>query len=68
MSENPFVAFAQLYRNNPVLFVKEVLGVKPDPWQEEFLGHIAANHRRISVRSGPLSPGCSARLGLLSCC
>jgi hypothetical protein len=49
---NPFLAFAKLYKNNPVLFVREVLGVKPDPWQEEFLGHIAANNRRISVRSG----------------
>ena len=49
---NPFLAFGKLYRHNPVLFVKEVLGVKPDPWQEEFLNHIAANNRRISVRSG----------------
>ena len=40
-----------------MLFVKEVLGVKPDPWQEEFLGHIAANHRRaassVELRFGP---------------
>jgi hypothetical protein len=49
---NPFIEFVKLYKNNPVRFVKEVLNVKPDNWQEEFLNHIAANNRRISVRSG----------------
>jgi phage terminase large subunit len=49
---NPFVEFVKLYKNNPVLFVKEVLNTEPDAWQVEFLNHIAAGNRRISVRSG----------------
>lgn len=50
--QNPFVEFVKRYRKNPVLFVREVLNTAPDPWQIEFLNHIAANNRRISVRSG----------------
>jgi hypothetical protein len=30
----------------------DVLGVRPDPWQAEFLDHIAKGERKISVRSG----------------
>jgi hypothetical protein len=52
VANNPFVEFVKLYKNNPVLFVKEVLNTQPDPWQIEFLNHIAAGNRRISVRSG----------------
>ena len=52
VANNPFVEFVKLYKNNPVLFVKEVLNTNPDPWQIEFLNHIAAGNRRISVRSG----------------
>ena len=50
--ENPFIEFALRYRNDPVLFVREVLNTEPDVWQVEFLNHIAAGNRRISVRSG----------------
>jgi phage terminase large subunit len=50
--DNPFVEFVKLYRNNPVLFVREVLNTEPDVWQIEFLNHIAKGNRRISVRSG----------------
>ena len=50
--DNPFVEFVKLYKNNPVLFVREVLNTEPDGWQIEFLNHIAAGNRRISVRSG----------------
>lgn len=50
--DNPFIEFALRYRNDPVLFVKEVLNTQPDKWQEEFLAHIASGNRRISVRSG----------------
>jgi len=50
--DNPFVEFVKLYRNNPVLFVREVLNTEPDAWQVEFLNHIAKGNRRISVRSG----------------
>lgn len=50
--QNPFVEFIQKYQTNPVAFVREVLGVEPDPWQVEFLEAIAKGHRRISIRSG----------------
>jgi tRNA(Met) C34 N-acetyltransferase TmcA len=49
---NPFVEFLNLYRNDPVLFVREVLGVEPDQFQADLLREIAAGTRRISVRSG----------------
>jgi hypothetical protein len=50
--DNPFIEFALRYRNDPTLFVREVLNTEPDTWQVEFLNHIAAGNRRISVRSG----------------
>lgn len=49
---NPFDQFLIDYRNNPVRFVKEVLGVQPDDWQAEMMTAVAKGHRRISVRSG----------------
>jgi len=44
--------FQQRYLNDPVLFVKEILKLTPDPWQEEVLTWVASGERRISVRSG----------------
>ena len=53
MSEaNPFEEFTLQYMDDPVLFVKEVLGADPLPYQAEFLGAIATGERRISIRSG----------------
>ncbi len=52
MNKNPYIDFIAKYRSNPVLFVKDVLQVQPDPWQAEFLEHIANGERKISVRSG----------------
>jgi phage terminase large subunit len=49
---NPFVDFVKTYQGDPVAFVRDVLGVEPDPWQVEFLEAIAKGHRRISIRSG----------------
>lgn len=49
---NPFVVFVKKYRNNPALFVTEVLGVKPDPWQADLLKNIQKQERKISVRAG----------------
>ena len=49
---NPFIQFITLYRNDPVLFVKEVLGVDPDEWQKDFLNAVATGERKISIRSG----------------
>lgn len=51
-TNNPFVEFLKLYRNNPVAFVKEVLGMEPDDWQAWMLQEIAKGTRQISIRSG----------------
>lgn len=51
-ADNPFHAFVDRYYNEPVLFVREVLGQEPDEWQIEFLIAIASGKRKISVRSG----------------
>jgi phage terminase large subunit len=48
------------YRDDPVLYVREVYGVEPDPWQVELLEayrrakrpDATARDKRISVRSG----------------
>lgn len=50
---NPFVNFVKTYQGDPVGFVRDVLGVEPDPWQrEDLLVPIAQGERRISIRSG----------------
>ena len=52
-SENPFIALAKRYKDDPVLFAREALQIEPDDWQCEFLRHVAdPTKRRISVRSG----------------
>jgi hypothetical protein len=47
-----FVSFITRYRDDPVGFVRNVLGAKPLPWQEEFMRAVARGERRISVRAG----------------
>lgn len=47
-----YESFVEEYRDEPVLFVKNVLGAEPLPWQCEFLTHVANGQRRISVRAG----------------
>lgn len=47
-----YADFVAAYRDEPVLFVTEVLGADPLPWQREFLMHVATGERRISVRAG----------------
>lgn len=51
-NENPFEEFLTRYYSAPALFVEEVLGNKPDPWQRELLNAVAQGHRRLSVASG----------------
>ncbi|KAA0784306.1 DEAD/DEAH box helicase family protein [Bacillus sp. BB56-3] len=41
----------EIYVDDPVAFVEDILGVEPDPWQKEVL-HDIANHSHVSVRSG----------------
>jgi hypothetical protein len=38
-------------RSNPLLFVTDVLGAKPEPWQAEALEAVG-RHDRVSIRSG----------------
>jgi phage terminase large subunit len=40
-----------IYREQPVLFCREILKFEPDEWQEKVLNDIA-HSRRVSVRSG----------------
>ena len=47
-----FKQFQLRYINDPVLFVKDVLKLTPDKWQEQVLNWVAHGKRRISVRSG----------------
>ena len=50
--KNQFLTFLEAYRNDPVAFVRNVLGAVPLPWQEDFLRAIARGERRLSVRAG----------------
>ena len=52
MSNNPLQEFVLRYRDDPVLFVKEVLGADPYDYQSEFLEAISSGERKMSVRSG----------------
>ena len=49
---NPFDEFVLRYRDDPVLFVQEVLGATPYDYQAEFLNALANGERKMSVRSG----------------
>ena len=51
--DNPFIKLLTRYKDDPVAFVREAIGITPDPWQEEMLDAVAAPAiRRISIRSG----------------
>jgi len=52
VAENTMIDFVQRYSKKPALFVQEVLGVEPLPYQAEFLEAIASGERKISIRSG----------------
>ena len=49
---NPFVDFLKRYKSAPSLFVQEVLGVKPDDWQQDMMEAVAQGNRRLSIASG----------------
>jgi len=49
---NPFQEFLAEYGHSCERFVREVLGVTPDPWQAQVMAWYDAGERRISVRSG----------------
>jgi hypothetical protein len=49
---NPLVDFVSTYRDDPVAFVREILGAEPFDYQQALLVDIANGERKISVRSG----------------
>jgi phage terminase large subunit len=51
-ASNPFAVLVARYARDPVGFVREVLGVEPDPWQLEALEALARGETRLSIRSG----------------
>ena len=52
LTDNTMIDVVKRYRKKPTLFVQEILGVEPLPYQAEFLEAIASGERKISVRSG----------------
>jgi hypothetical protein len=42
----------EAYKSDPAGFVRDVIGVVPDPWQIELLDLVGARTRRLSVVSG----------------
>ena len=44
--------FTQAYYDDPVRFVREMLGAEPYEYQREFLEALARNERKMSVKSG----------------
>ena len=52
VQSNPFVEWGLRYYDDPVLFVREVIGAEPDEDQQQVLRWLAAGERRISWRSG----------------
>lgn len=51
MAENPFLEFQARYAPDPVAFVRDVLGIEPQPWQVDVLREVALGTRQISIRS-----------------
>jgi phage terminase large subunit len=52
MRSNPYLEFAERYRDDWPGLVREVFGVEPDVWQAEELSAVQRGERRISIRSG----------------
>jgi hypothetical protein len=52
MTTNFMEEFTAAYYDDPVRFVREMLGAEPFPYQMEFLEALARNERKMSVKSG----------------
>src|SRR4051812_20862793 len=50
--ENSFTGLLNRYGRSSLAFVREVLGMEPDPWQVEVCTAIDQGETRISIRSG----------------
>jgi hypothetical protein len=64
-SKNPFTQFIERYYSSPGRFVREMLGVEPDDWQDLLMQDVASGERRISVKSCH-GPGKTAVLAWLA--
>ena len=51
-TENFFEEFVEVYREDPVRFVREMLGAEPFDYQCEFLEALSKGTRKMSVKSG----------------
>jgi phage terminase large subunit len=51
-TENFFEEFVEAYKDDPVRFVREMLGAEPFDYQQEFLEALAKGTRKMSVKSG----------------
>jgi phage terminase large subunit len=51
-TKNFMEEFVEIYQNDPVRFVQEMLGAEPFDYQKEFLREVASPTRRLSVKSG----------------
>ena len=51
-TENFFEEFVEAYADDPVRFVREMLGAEPFDYQQEFLEALAKGTRKMSVKSG----------------
>lgn len=56
MGTNVLMEFVRLYgplagEEGPLKFIREVLGITPDPWQERVIRAFGRGERRISIRS-----------------
>jgi hypothetical protein len=65
MANNPFLDFCARYRDDPIAFAINVLGITPDPWQADVMKDVAAGERLISIRSGH-GPGKSTALAMIT--
>ena len=52
MTNNFMEEFTQAYYDDPVRFVREMLGAEPYEYQREFLEALAQGERKMSVKSG----------------
>ena len=51
-ADNPFAVCMAQYARQPNTFWREVLGMEPDPWQQDANRALAHGHTRLSIRSG----------------
>ncbi|TNC10848.1 hypothetical protein FF100_22110 [Methylobacterium terricola] len=53
-NDNPYIDFVRRYRDDPVAFCRDIIGIEPNAWQQEALTRISGPEpvRKIAIRSG----------------